>query len=58
MPTTEFKRSGIGGLFLDDFGIGSMTVQAAQSAYAAALQDTRRNLGNWSQQLNTDGALV
>lgn len=35
-----------------------MSVQAAQSAYVAALQDTRRNLGSWSQQLNTDGALV
>jgi len=35
-----------------------MAVQAAQSAYAAALQDTRRNLGGWNQQLNTDGALV
>lgn len=52
-----------GDLQLSDSGqiFARMQVVARQAAFAAgqaAINETRRNLGGWNQQLNTDGALV
>lgn len=55
--------SGEIGVTVDDDGkmqayVKRMGVQYAQAAYAAAINDTRRNLGAWNDQYQRDGAIA